>query len=752
MKYEMRVSKRVVSHPMNDDVIQNGISADVLTVSFDSEWHDVADCRAVFTNLDTTITVPFSGAETVEIPIPWEVLRYPGWLQVGFIGLPSESKRITTRLLDRPIKVAQSCHVTGPESEPTVDVISDLLARASKALADATAALEKADAADRDIRAAEAARVKAETSRAAAESSRSDAEARRAVAEAERARAESARATSEEERAAAEALRGSAETQRAAAENAREGAERDRSGSEAGRAKAESDRAAAEKARVTAEKARAESEADRERRTAEAVSKADTAAARADAAAQALENAAPLYGVRFSGSQSKGERLYASVGKDARPSTAESAGRSDFDGCDPFDFVRVKRKAAPDGRWSDIAVEGTPSWDAPENADLDVFCRFKNPHFRMVDDGEVDERVVSSAPFKGSHPLVVDADGTVPEHIYIAAYNTSLGSDGRSRSIPGRFVSWGNYATFAKADKLAGASCHSGSSWFEAWKLLLPVIEYADRNVQSAIGDGFSGGRLTHGSDKLVEPVETGNTVKIAPTSAAAYLVGQAAFVGKNTWNAVGSADIAADERTITAIDPVAGTVTLDGEPFSATTDMYLNNLDYKTGSTDAVLGHTGQTVRDNRHAVKYRGIEGIWGGVNETIIDIRLKTVIGDDGQKHYETYFCPDPIKARDCTQNAPSADFVNVGLPWPTSAGYIKRVQASEAHPSLVVPAETGASSTTYYCDSYWFDPNFPDDRAPRAGANCSSGAGLGVFCRHGSFVASSSGRSFGARLFT
>ena len=483
-----------------------------------------------------------------------------------------------------------------------------------------------------------------------------------------------------------------------------------------------------------------------------AAASANDAAAKADAAAQALENAAPLYGVRFSGSQSKGERLYASVGKSARPSTAESAGRSDFDGCDPFDFVRVKRKAGPDGRWSDIAVEGTPSWDAPGNADLDVFCRFKNPHFRLVEDGEIDERVVSAAPFLGSSPLVVDADGTVPEHIYIAAYNTSIGSEGRSRSVSGSFVVWGGYPTFAKADKAAGASCHSGTSWYETWKFLMPVIEYADRNVQSAIGDGFSGGRLTHGSDKLVEPVESGNTVKIAPTSAASYLVGQAAFVGKNTWNLVGSADIAADERTITAIDPVAGTVTLDGEPFSATTDMYLNNLDYKTGSTDAVLGHTGQAVRDNRHAVKYRGIEGIWGGVNEPIIDIRLKTVIGDDGQKHYETYFCPDPIKARDCTQNAPSADFVNVGLPWPTSAGYIKRAQASEAHPSLVVPAETGASSTTYYCDSYWFDPNFPDDRAPRAGAYWSYGADLGVFCRHGSYVASNSGRSFGARLFT
>ena len=648
---------------------------------------------------------------------------------------------------------------------------------AAKAEQAARQAEDRVTAAIAEVAKAEQARTEAEKARAAAESSRAEAEAARIAAESKRESAEakrkadSAKAVADASAAtsAANAAAGKAD---AAAQTATDG-EASRVAAETARAKAEQARATAEEGRVEAEKGRVVADAERGTRVDASVKKADaatakateaagkadasaaeanTAAARADAAAQALENAAPLYGVRFSGSQSKGERLYASVGKDARPSTAESAGRSDFDGCDPFDFVRVKRKAGPDGRWSDIAVEGTPSWDAPGNADLDVFCRFKNPHFRMVDDGEVDERVVSSAPFKGSHPLVVDADGTVPEHIYIAAYNTSLGSDGRSRSIPGRFVSWGNYATFAKADKLAGASCHSGSSWFEAWKLLLPVIEYADRNVQSAIGDGFSGGRITHGSDKLVEPVESGNTVKIAPAAADAYLVGQAAFVGKNTWNVVGSADIAADERTITAIDPVAGTVTLDGEPFSATTDMYLNNLDYKTGSTDAVLGHTGQAVRDNRHAVKYRGVEGIWGGVNEPIIDIRLKTAVGPEGQKHYETYYCPDPIKARDCTQNAPSADFVNIGLPWPTSAGYIKRAQASEAHPSLVVPAETGASSTTYYCDSYWFDPNFPDDRAPRAGAHWSRGADLGVFCRPGSYVASDGGRIFGARLFT
>ena len=687
----------------------------------------------------------------VTVTLPSAAINAPGTCRLAhFVFHTGETTVETTEGFE--LRILPAVDVSGGQSKPYSDEIEALKAKwaefeagARKAEEDRKKAQEKNDAAQKRNDDAIAKAV-ASASGAADSANSASGAAESAAAKANDA-ALKADAAAGEAASAAQAAAGAAGTAATSAQSADAAATLASAAAEKADAAARGAEDASGKATAAATKAASAADS-----ATKAAASANTAAAKADAAAQALENAAPLYGVRFSGSQSKGERLYASVGKDARPSTAESAGRSDFDGCDPFDFVRVKRKAGPDGRWSDIAVEGTPSWDAPGNADLDVFCRFKNPHFRLIEDGEIDERVVSAAPFLGSSPLVVDADGTVPEHIYIAAYNTSIGSEGRSRSVSGSFVAWGGYPTFAKADKAAGTTCHSGLSWYETWKFLMPVIEYADRDVQSAIGNGFSGGRLTHGSDKLVEPVESGNTVRIAPASAAAYLVGQAAFVGKNTWNVVGSADIAADERTITAIDPVAGTVTLDGEPFSATTDMYLNNLDYKTGSTDAVLGHTGQTVRDRLHAVKYRGIEGIWGGVNETIIDIRLKTVIGDDGQKHCETYFCPDPVKARDCSQNAPSADFVNVGLPWPTSAGYIKRAQASEAHPSLVVPAETGASATTYHCDYYWFDANYPDDRAPRSGAAWNNDVRLGVFYRDGYYVASNSGRYFGARLFT
>ena len=483
----------------------------------------------------------------------------------------------------------------------------------------------------------------------------------------------------------------------------------------------------------------------------EATESATAAADKANAAAEAATQSVKLYGSRFVGRASTGTRLYDSVGRMATPSTNTVAGSSDFDDCEPFHVDFVKRAPDATGKWRDVAVYGTPSWEIAGNASQ--FCRFRNIYFRFSDDGTTDERVISVSPFSGASPLFVDDDGTVPEFIYIPRYLTSKDANGASQSVPGRYPAWGGYSVFAASDKLAGATCYSGCTWYETWKLLVPVIEYNNRNVQAAIGDGFSGGELNTAADVLVEDMTNGNTVKVAPDRAALFVVGQGAFVGLNSWDLATSPNIKADERTITAINVETGEITLDGDPFSATTADKLSNLDWMTGSTDSVLGHTGQPVCSNKYPVKYRGIEGIWGGANETIIDIRLKTATAEDGSKYYETYFCDDLLKARDCTANAPNGDFVNVGLPWPTAAGYVKQAQASQAYPALIVPAvTTGASSTTYYCDYYYLDATMPDDRAPRSGNYWTNGANLGAFCCNATYVASSSRRFCCARLFT
>ena len=46
MIYPLRVDDRVISHPMHDDVIQNGIESDSIQVSFDGEWTNLGTCRA----------------------------------------------------------------------------------------------------------------------------------------------------------------------------------------------------------------------------------------------------------------------------------------------------------------------------------------------------------------------------------------------------------------------------------------------------------------------------------------------------------------------------------------------------------------------------------------------------------------------------------------------------------------------------------------------------------------------------------
>lgn len=134
MIYKLRVSRREISHPMNDDVIQGGIGSDSVNVDFDAEWHGLSGCRAVFTNLDKSWMVPFAGAASVSIVIPWEAIEHEGLLQVGFVGFPSNGKRIVTKLMRRPIRVAGGCPVDGAMTKPTVDLVNDMMRRAEEAL------------------------------------------------------------------------------------------------------------------------------------------------------------------------------------------------------------------------------------------------------------------------------------------------------------------------------------------------------------------------------------------------------------------------------------------------------------------------------------------------------------------------------------------------------------------------------------------------------------------------------------------
>lgn len=151
MIYNIAVSRRVIRRIDGDeDVIQNGVVSDAIRVTFDEEWLALLGARAVFRNSSSgkVVTVEFEPAADTQIAIPWEVLANEGYLFVSFVGAPAEDSRIVTREMERPWTVAPSGCIAGLEpGGPTVDVTTQLIAKAREALKEALAALGKSEAA-----------------------------------------------------------------------------------------------------------------------------------------------------------------------------------------------------------------------------------------------------------------------------------------------------------------------------------------------------------------------------------------------------------------------------------------------------------------------------------------------------------------------------------------------------------------------------------------------------------------------------
>lgn len=142
MIYPISIENRIISHPFRDDVIQNGIESDYIDPTFDDEWGDMASVRAVFTNGDACVSKIININSNIEIP--WEVLEKKGRLFVTFVGYQGD-KRIVTRIMDRPFKVAPSGRISGSSSqEPTLDEAAQILQLVNQALDDAEQAVDDA--------------------------------------------------------------------------------------------------------------------------------------------------------------------------------------------------------------------------------------------------------------------------------------------------------------------------------------------------------------------------------------------------------------------------------------------------------------------------------------------------------------------------------------------------------------------------------------------------------------------------------
>ncbi len=156
---------------------------------------------------------------------------------------------------------------------------------------------------------------------------------------------------------------------------------------------------------------------------------------------------------------------------------------------------------------------------------------------------------------------------------------------------------------------------------------MLYLVEYADYNSQSKLGNGITQYRMSSDGKALVAE-NSANRIIINTTSANGFIVGQPINIGNGS---VWSNSIAAN-RTITkkesySANGVTGTaVYFDGAAVNITTNSVLASSATASGQTNSLGMKSGTLNNDGKHSMIYRGMEDIFGNIYQFVDGINVK------------------------------------------------------------------------------------------------------------------------------
>lgn len=322
------------------------------------------------------------------------------------------------------------------------------------------------------------------------------------------------------------------------------------------------------------------------------------------------------------------------------------------------------------------------------------------------------------------------------EEFSVGRYDACIDEDGVLHSFSGYSPSTNKNITQHRdaAKLLSDEFCMIDYRYFILQ--LLYLVEYANYNSQSQLGNGIVSMRYT-ASDKAIIAGETTNTIVIATNNY--FKVGQQIAIGTT----VDGVSICKD-RTITEIeeysqDTTEGTaITFDGDPVTIAVGNIIHSCGQKEGGCDSLGMKSGCLANDSQHAVIYRGIENIFGNVYNWIDGINIKD---------YQAYICRDPEQYISDKFETPYEKIGYVNSEEENQ--YIKKLGYDEKNPDIALPIEVGGGvgSSTGMCDSYHASTG---NRVALVGGDFGSGARAGLWLWHCSNTSTSSYLISGARL--
>lgn len=322
------------------------------------------------------------------------------------------------------------------------------------------------------------------------------------------------------------------------------------------------------------------------------------------------------------------------------------------------------------------------------------------------------------------------------EEFSVGRYDACIDEDGKLHSYSGYSPSTNKNITQHRdaAKLLSDEFCMIDYRYFMLQMLYL--VEYANYNSQSQLGNGIIGIRY-NANDKAIIAQERTNTIVIATNDY--FKVGQQIAIGTT----VDGVSICKD-RTITKIteyskDTTEGTaITFDGDPVNIAIGNIIHACAQKEGGCDSLGMKSGCLANDSQHAVIYRGIENIFGNVFNWIDGLNIQ---------NYQAYICRNP---KEYISDKFEVPYIKLGyVNCNEKDMYIKKLGFDEKNPDIALPIEIGggAGSSSGMCDFYYSSEG---NRVARVGGGFNYGSSAGLWSWHCYNSSVTSTLTCGARL--
>jgi hypothetical protein len=407
---------------------------------------------------------------------------------------------------------------------------------------------------------------------------------------------------------------------------------------------------------------------------------------------------------------STGVKLDDNYGLVCEPSTNTVRGQNDYESIGLFRSIDVNAYVDENDDYHVTAIKGDSNFKN-DGTNGDVYVMAMAGYIKRYFDANVWRISYSDFPYEGFEILdeAVKPDGTIRPYLlhakYVAGRNPIDGELASISNVAPEYINMshnGQITEFAsKGVQYSGKTSHD-----DFYVQLMFWLKYATTNSQSVFG-GCSNYYVQY--NNLL--AETGvNRVVLSNANANYLLVGSTVSIGNATTTDRANASVhdLADRVKITAIEDLGdGTsaVYVDSTVFNTTLSTKISTMPWNSGGCDDVLGQDGSPHNNlsNKEPFIINGIEVMVGGY-EVIQNLIINNDNADIENYKIEVYACYD------CHNYATSitSDYDLVGYQLAQTNNswlYLSKIGIDENNPSVIVPIETDAGSTTGFADGIY-----------------------------------------------